>query len=78
MTDLKTVQGDPLAAEGTPFRRIRMPDDMWEHFRVAVARGEPELDRSKVLREFIRWYVGETNDLPRRPDEAPKRRGRSA
>jgi hypothetical protein len=58
--------------------RIRMPGDMWEKFRVAIKLGEPELDRSKVVREFVRWYIGESNDLPRRPEAAPKHRGRSA
>jgi metal-responsive CopG/Arc/MetJ family transcriptional regulator len=63
-------------ADGTPFRRIRMTDDMWEKFQDAVEQAEPELDRSKVIREFIRWYLGETNDLPRRPEAAPEHRGR--
>jgi hypothetical protein len=61
-------------ADGTPFRRIRMADGMWEAFDTAVRRAEPELDRSKVLREFVRWYVGETDDLPRRPSPGPHRR----
>lgn len=79
MTDIRPLaEGDTVAPDGTPFRRVRMSDDMWEKFREAVERAEPELDRSKVIREFVRWYTGETNDLPRRPDEAPKRRGRGA
>lgn len=53
----------------TPFRRVRMDDDMWNRFGEAVTKAEPELDRSKVIREFVRWYLGETNDLPRRPHE---------
>lgn len=74
MTDTKAPPGDQVAVEGTPFRRIRMPDDMWEKFAAAVQQAEPELDRSKVLREFVRWYLGETNDLPRRPHGQGKRR----
>lgn len=53
----------------TPFRRVRMDDDMWTRFGDAVTQAEPELDRSKVMREFVRWYLGETNDLPRRPHD---------
>jgi metal-responsive CopG/Arc/MetJ family transcriptional regulator len=47
-----------------------MDDEMWARFDEAVRSAEPELDRSKVIREFIRWYIGETDDLPRRPPRA--------
>jgi hypothetical protein len=50
-----------------------MPDDMWDTFDATVRRAEPELDRSKVIREFVRWYIGETDDLPRRPVATPMR-----
>jgi hypothetical protein len=63
----RAMMGDAVSPQGTPFRRIRMDDDMWERFGNAVEQAEPELDRSKVMREFVRWYIGETNDLPRRP-----------
>lgn len=59
--------GDAVPPPGTPFRRIRMDDEMWDRFDKAVKQAEPELDRSKVVREFVRWYIGETDDLPRRP-----------
>lgn len=61
------TMGDAVAPPGTPFRRVRMDDDMWSRFNEAVREAEPELDRSKVIREFVRWYLGETDDLPRRP-----------
>jgi predicted GIY-YIG superfamily endonuclease len=48
------------------FRRIRV-DDMWDRFGQAIREAEPELDRSRVIREMVRWYIGETDDLPRRP-----------
>ena len=49
-------------------RRVRMPDDLWERFDKAVKRAEPELDRSKILRQFVRWYVGDEGaKLPERP-----------
>lgn len=40
-----------------------MPEDLWVRF------GElAEPDRSVVLREFIRWYVGEQDaKMPKRP-----------
>jgi len=48
--------------------RIRMPADMWERFGAAIRQAEPELDRSKVIREFVRWYLGDdAGRLPRRP-----------
>ena len=73
MGDTGAVTGDDMSAEGTPFRRIRMPAEMWDRFGQAVDEGEPELDRSKVIREFIRWYVGDTRELPRRPGDAGRR-----
>ena len=57
----------------TPFRRVRMNDDMWTRFGEAVAAAEPELDRSKVLREFVRWYIGDAKELPRRPESTDYR-----
>lgn len=66
-----TTIGITVPPPGTPFRRVRMDDEMWRRFDEAVRTAEPELDRSKVIREFVRWYIGETNDLPRRP-EGPK------
>lgn len=63
----QATMGDAVPPQGTPFRRVRMDDDMWEKFGNAVKQAEPELDRSKVMREFVRWYIGETDDLPRRP-----------
>jgi len=51
-------------------RRFRTTDDLWESFGDAVERGpDPEADMSKVLRAFVRWYVGEPGaKLPERPD----------
>jgi hypothetical protein len=63
----RSTIGVTMAPPGTPFRRVRMDDEMWTRFGEAVRAAEPELDRSKVLREFVRWYVGDTDDLPRRP-----------
>lgn len=50
-------------------RRFRTTDDLWERFGDAVERGpDAEADMSKVLRAFVRWYVGEPGaKLPERP-----------
>ncbi|GAA4929022.1 hypothetical protein GCM10023224_05530 [Streptomonospora halophila] len=51
-------------------RKLRTSDDLWERFAAAVERSpDPEADMSKVLRSFVRWYVGEPGaELPRRPE----------
>lgn len=56
----------------TPLRRIRFDDDLWSRFAEAVRDVDPELDRSKVLRQFVRWYIGDAAEPPRRPDPASK------
>lgn len=50
-------------------RRFRTTDELWERFGRAVEEGpDAEADRSKVLRNFIRWYIGEPGArLPDRP-----------
>lgn len=62
-----------MPPRGETFRRIRMPDEMWEAFNRAVQTADPELDRSKVIRQFIRYYIGETDEMPRRPGRRPAR-----
>ena len=68
----RTVTGDDdMAPEGTPFRRIRMDDDLWERLDDAVKRADPDSNRSVLIRRFARWYVGDIDEMPRRPE--PKR-----
>lgn len=65
----ETVTGaDDMAAEGTPFRRIRMDDDLWERLDEAVKRADPDSNRSVIIRRFARWYVGDIDEAPRRPE----------
>lgn len=67
-----TVRKDnTVAAPGTPFRRIRMDDDLWERLDEAAKRMDPDSNRSAVLRRFARWYVGDIDEMPQRPE--PKR-----
>jgi hypothetical protein len=48
----------------TPLRQLRIPDDEWKPFGQAVG----DRERTRVVREFIRWYLGrEDADLPERP-----------
>ncbi|MFJ9558233.1 hypothetical protein ACIRPH_30885 [Nocardiopsis sp. NPDC101807] len=53
-------------------RRFVATDELWEKFELAVKKSpDPEADRSKVLRTFVRWYVGEPGaELPKRPADA--------
>ena len=65
----RTVTGeDDMAPEGTPFRRIRMDDDLWERLDEAVKRADPDSNRSVIIRRFARWYVGDIDQAPQRPE----------
>jgi len=69
MADSKTATGaDDMAAEGTPFRRIRMDDDLWERLDEAVKRADPDSNRSVIIRRFARWFVGDIDEMPMRPE----------
>lgn len=66
--------------EPTGLRRFRTTEDLWERFGEAVERGpDPEADMSKVLRGFVRWYVGDVDEVPQRPEPRRDRdeRGRA-
>ncbi len=70
----RTVTGDDdMAPEGTPFRRIRMDEDLWQRLDEAVKRADPDSNRSALLRRFARWYVGDIEEMPHRPE--PRRSG---
>lgn len=59
--------------EKTDVRRFRTTDDLWKRFGDAVeASDDPEADMSKVLRQFVRWYVHEAGaKQPDRPTAGP-------
>lgn len=67
-------KGNTVAAPGTPFRRIRIDDDLWERLDEAAKRMDPDSNRSAVLRRFARWYVGDIDEMPQRPEPS---RGRT-
>jgi Ribbon-helix-helix protein, copG family len=64
-------KADAMASDGTPFRRIRLDDDLWERLEKAVKRADPDSSRSAVLRRFARWYVGDIEEIPQRPPREP-------
>jgi len=69
MADSKIATGaDDMAAEGTPFRRIRMDDDLWERLDEAVKLMDPDDNRSAWLRRAARYCVGDIDEMPRRPE----------
>lgn len=71
-TTSKTATGaDDMPAEGTPFRRIRMDDDLWERLEEAVKHMDPDDNRSAYLRRVARWAVGDMDEMPRRPEPRP-------
>ncbi len=67
----RAVTGDDVA-EGTPVRRIRMDDDLWERLEESCKRMDPDDNRSALLRRFARWHVGDIDEMPRRPE--PRKR----
>lgn len=73
MSDTRPDTGDHVPTEGTPFRRIRMDDDLWERLDKAAKKADPDSNRSVLLRKFARWFVGDIDEMPRRPE--PKRDG---
>lgn len=60
-------------APKTTAKPMRIPDDEWDAFGEAAA--QVGLDRTKVAREFIRWFTRQPGaKMPKRPgtkDEAP-------
>ncbi len=52
----------------TPLQNFRVDPGLWDRFDQAVHRADAESDRSKVLRQFVAWYVREPGaKLPARP-----------
>jgi hypothetical protein len=69
VTDTVTDRrADTMTAEGTPFRRIRMDDDLWQRLEEAAKRADPDANRSVIIRRFARWYVGDIDEMPQRPE----------
>jgi hypothetical protein len=59
---VSTIGGGLVPTPGTQRTAIRIEPDLWERF-AEVAKP----NRSAVLRDFIRWYVGDKGaTMPRR------------
>lgn len=72
MSDTRPVTGGAsVPQEGTPFRRVRMDKDLWDRLEIAAKRADPDSNRSVILRRLARWFVGDIDELPQRPE--PKR-----
>lgn len=57
----------PLPDTHTPHRMVRIGDERWNRFGLLAGVRE----RSRVINEFVAWYVGEPGaKLPRRPKPA--------
>jgi hypothetical protein len=56
-----------MPSRGTDRRAIRIDDALWQRFgEVAAALGT---DRASLIREWVRWSVGESGaSPPRRPE----------
>lgn len=69
MTDtVADRRADTMPTDATPFRKIRMDADLWQRLEEAAKRADPDANRSVILRRFARWYVGDIDDMPQRPE----------
>ncbi len=59
------MASDRQESNATRARPIRIDQDLWDAFEVAAGSGQ----RSKVIVEFIRWYVHAPHSrLPKRSE----------
>lgn len=52
------------------YRNLKMEDELWKRFEEAVKRADPDANRSMILRRLARWFVGDIDEMPRRPQRA--------
>jgi hypothetical protein len=64
----------PKPGPGPGYRAIRFEDDLWDRLGKAARRADPDTNRSVLVRKLARWFVGDIDELPQRPE--PKREGR--
>ncbi|MFI7644096.1 hypothetical protein [Nonomuraea sp. NPDC049400] len=48
-----------MPTKGNPRQAFRFEPDLWTLFCAAVDAADPPVDRSEVIRQFVRWYVRE-------------------
>jgi hypothetical protein len=61
-------EGANAVADRTPLRRIGFDDDLWKRLDAAAKRADPDANRSVILRRLARWFVGDIDELPQRPE----------
>ena len=61
-------RADTVAPDRTPLRRIGFDDDLWQRLDEAAKKVDPDSNRSVVLRRFARWFVGDIDQVPQRPE----------
>src|SRR6202453_2413579 len=71
VTHTRPDTGGTAMPDGTPLRKIRMDDDLWKRLEETAKRADPDSNRTVILRKFARWYVGDIDEMPQRPE--PKR-----
>lgn len=61
------TMADETTWKKTPHRSVRLEQDLWD--RLEPAAKTAGLDRSSLIRQFVRWYLREPGaNLPQRPD----------
>ena len=68
-----SVTGEAMS-DRTPLRHVGIDDNLWRRFEEAVKRADPDDNRAANLRRYVRYFVGDIDEAPRRP--APAREAR--
>jgi hypothetical protein len=71
MSTVRTIRPVPNQPK-TQHRSVRVPDDDWADLEIAAESAGT--NRSGLINQFIRWYLGRTGaELPRRTaDQTPR------
>ncbi len=70
MTIRAAVTGESVPGDRTPLRHVGIDDDLWQRFEQAVKRADPDDNRAANLRRYVRYFVGDIDEAPRRPAPA--------
>jgi hypothetical protein len=66
--DIVALMPDGSEESQMPGHIVRAHIDLWRRFAAAVKRKDPESNRSANLRSYMRWFVGDTDEMPQRPE----------
>lgn len=67
-----------MADEQEVTEKARLERGLRDRYRAAVARVDPDMPRSVITRALIRWYTGDTDELPARPPREGPSVGRAS